>query len=805
MTEVRGGRFDKKVTFLLVHGTFARGAKWTAPESPLCGALVSAANDLDLAAVIERIRWSGRNRVRDRIEAARRIDCALRRIDRDVSPHVVLVGHSHGGSAIAHFLRRREDVPRVSGCAFLSTPFVATRVRPDAYLVYSSLLATAACVAFAVLSVALSIAIGLTVSLFDETFGGSTLVAASIQLAAALIVGFALRRQAGTFKRVIAACGARLADVETARIEANGCLLLRASSDEAAAALAFAQFVAAVTGKTASIAMSLIGRTSVWFGRATTSKLWTSAILIFCVFYGFYAAMLIEHLISYGTLHYLWSGAYDLGIIVDFAPPWVSSAFDVVLHKILWFPFSALTVVLVTSVLLYSATSIVNAAAIWAFGWANFVDAMFAEVSAEPTPFGAHVFTLVRWSEDDRASSWLNMNHSATYQSPACLDALRSWLLAILRGEIEPAGPTSIGGERNGRMADGPGSASVGREPGRADGSADGPAARPKNSGKARVIVAALAAWREPRARRVLAVLCLATATSLVLWLNYAPLARGWRHYTVEVPYVRTYVQPYVLTQEQEAALEPSTLPFQECAHCPQMIVLPRGRIDMGSERPVGATGDGERPVHEVKVEVPLAVSKTTVTVEQWRICVEHGDCSETIGAASSVEAQQPVTWVSRSDAVRYTAWLSKITGKPYRLLSEAEWEYAARANTSTSFFFGDDEASLGSYAWFRDNSGHRVHTVAQKQPNPFGLYDMQGNVWQWVEDCFHPNYGGAPSDGSAWIVDGDCGRRMIRGGDYARGPDELRSAHREHYLADGRLNVLGIRVARTLSPGAAP
>src|SRR4051812_8652212 len=176
MTEVQGGRFDKKVTFLLVHGTFARGAKWTAPESPLCGALVSAANDLDLAADIERIRWSGRNRVRDRIEAARRIDCALRRIDRDVSPHVVLVGHSHGGSAIAHFLRRREDVPRVSGCAFLSTPFVATRVRPDAHLVYSSLLATAACVAFAVLSVALSIAIGFTVSLFDETFGGSTLV-----------------------------------------------------------------------------------------------------------------------------------------------------------------------------------------------------------------------------------------------------------------------------------------------------------------------------------------------------------------------------------------------------------------------------------------------------------------------------------------------------------------------------------------------------------------------------------------------------------------------------------------------------
>ena len=128
MTEVQGGRSDKKVTFLLVHGTFARGANWTAPESPLCGALVSAANDLDLAADIERIPWSGRNRVRDRIEAARKIDCALRRIDRDVSPHVVLVGHSHGGSAIAHFLRRRENVPRVSGCAFLSTPFVATRV-----------------------------------------------------------------------------------------------------------------------------------------------------------------------------------------------------------------------------------------------------------------------------------------------------------------------------------------------------------------------------------------------------------------------------------------------------------------------------------------------------------------------------------------------------------------------------------------------------------------------------------------------------------------------------------------------------
>jgi formylglycine-generating enzyme required for sulfatase activity len=119
---------------------------------------------------------------------------------------------------------------------------------------------------------------------------------------------------------------------------------------------------------------------------------------------------------------------------------------------------------------------------------------------------------------------------------------------------------------------------------------------------------------------------------------------------------------------------------------------------------------------------------------------------------------------VNWDNARSYVAWLSRMTGKPYRLLSEAEYEYAARAGTTTTYSFGDDSAMLGDYAWFLDNSGHRAHPVGEKKPNAFGLYDMHGNVEQWVEDCWHESYYGAPREGSAW-TSGDCTVRVVRGG----------------------------------------
>jgi formylglycine-generating enzyme required for sulfatase activity len=139
------------------------------------------------------------------------------------------------------------------------------------------------------------------------------------------------------------------------------------------------------------------------------------------------------------------------------------------------------------------------------------------------------------------------------------------------------------------------------------------------------------------------------------------------------------------------------------------------------------------------------------------------------------------------------------MTGKTYRLLTEAEWEYAARAGSPSRFPFGDDEAELAKYAWYAADSGSRTHDVGQKLPNAFGLYDMLGNVWEWTEDCYGP-YTSAPTDGAA-KTGGDCSRHVVRGGSWYYNQQNLRSATRDKNAVDNRFNSLGFRVARTLNP----
>jgi formylglycine-generating enzyme required for sulfatase activity len=141
--------------------------------------------------------------------------------------------------------------------------------------------------------------------------------------------------------------------------------------------------------------------------------------------------------------------------------------------------------------------------------------------------------------------------------------------------------------------------------------------------------------------------------------------------------------------------------------------------------------------------------------------------------------------------------WLSKLTGKRYRLLTEAEWEYAARAASVGPYSFEGDESTLDDYAWYSKNSDKQSHPVGQKKPNGFGLYDMHGNVWEWVEDCYHKNYEGAPSDGSAWTT-GDCNSRVVRGGSYHKDPRSLRSANRG-WLSSPSRGDIGFRVGRTI------
>ncbi len=190
-------------------------------------------------------------------------------------------------------------------------------------------------------------------------------------------------------------------------------------------------------------------------------------------------------------------------------------------------------------------------------------------------------------------------------------------------------------------------------------------------------------------------------------------------------------------------------------------------------------------------------LGKFEVTQGQWRALMGSNpsyfkDCGDNC----------PVEQVSWEDAQVYLKKLSDKTGQPYRLPTEAEWEYAARAGSTTEWSFGDDEAQLGRYAWYGDDKGNaekKTHAVGGKLPNQFGLYDMHGNVWEWVEDCWHGNYRGAPENGSAWLQGcSEESRRVLRGGGFNNSPVVLRAAFLIHFAPSFRYLNVGVRVART-------
>jgi formylglycine-generating enzyme required for sulfatase activity len=255
------------------------------------------------------------------------------------------------------------------------------------------------------------------------------------------------------------------------------------------------------------------------------------------------------------------------------------------------------------------------------------------------------------------------------------------------------------------------------------------------------------------------------------------------------------------LSLERERALKPLES-FRDCAKdCPEMIVIPAGEFTMGS--PAAETGRlaVESPPHKVTIARPFAVSGFDVTFADWDACVAASGCPP-IGDAGFGRSTKPVINVTWNDAQQYVAWLSKTAGQPYRLLTEAEWEYAARAGATTAYPWGEEVgegnancSGCGS-AW--DN--RETSPAGSFKPNAFGLHDMAGNVWQWVQDCFHGDYGGAPTDGSAW-TGGDCSRRVVRGGSWVDRPQFSRSAHRLSFSAAFRISNLGFRVGRRLAP----
>ncbi len=218
------------------------------------------------------------------------------------------------------------------------------------------------------------------------------------------------------------------------------------------------------------------------------------------------------------------------------------------------------------------------------------------------------------------------------------------------------------------------------------------------------------------------------------------------------------------------------------------MVPLSGGSFSMGSNDDLS-----ERPIHRVTVK-PFSMSKTPITVREWNICAEAKACSFTATGRDDA----PITDVSWNDAKQFVTWLAQVTQKPYRLPSEAEWEYAARGGTQTTYWWGDQfqNGIVNCKNCLDAAAGEQPLKVGSLKPNPFGLHDMGGGVDQWVEDCWHKNYQGAPSDGSAWTIDGDCTSRVIRSGSWRNDARSARPASRDRYDAVVRYPTHGFRVA---------
>jgi formylglycine-generating enzyme required for sulfatase activity len=281
---------------------------------------------------------------------------------------------------------------------------------------------------------------------------------------------------------------------------------------------------------------------------------------------------------------------------------------------------------------------------------------------------------------------------------------------------------------------------------------------------------------------------------------------------------------------------------FRDCADCPSMVVLPAGRFEMGSQPDEPNRDADEGPAIEVNLGKPFAIGRFEVTRGQFAAFVRAtgyvataqclvwtGERLEAVAGRSWRDPlivqrdDHPVVCVSWRDATAYAAWLARSTGQSYRLPSNAEWEYAARGGTPGAYAFpggetgacaygnvGDRRAKAAVPAWRTadcdDGVGFGTAPVGSYAPNGFGLHDTMGNVWEWMADCYHANYAGTPTDGSAWGAAGDCGEAFDRGGGFTSlFPGHLRAANRSKAPSpDTAAYSLGFRVARDVgAPGS--
>ena len=252
---------------------------------------------------------------------------------------------------------------------------------------------------------------------------------------------------------------------------------------------------------------------------------------------------------------------------------------------------------------------------------------------------------------------------------------------------------------------------------------------------------------------------------------------------------------------------------FKECERCPEMVVIPAGKAMLGS--PPGESGRQtfEAAPHAVEIAKPFAAGRYAVSFAEWDACFAEGACGHRrLGDLDFGRGRRPAIFATWTEAQLYVEWLKRKTGQPYRLLSEAEWEYAARGCRTLKcayapFWFGDIKPELAVYDSRRSYNGSpkavallRTEPVDSGSANPFGLYNMLGNVRQWTQDCWNPTPEAAPSNGAP-VLSGDCTARATRGGSWADDPAKLRAAARDYESVDEGSERIGFRVARDLAP----
>ena len=296
--------------------------------------------------------------------------------------------------------------------------------------------------------------------------------------------------------------------------------------------------------------------------------------------------------------------------------------------------------------------------------------------------------------------------------------------------------------------------------------------------------------WRRIRAATAVMVLLLSVGGATATYARWFPVVDAAAHRLINM----------------RGDLSKAGQVFRDCLSCPEMVVIPAGSFMMGSPESDRDARAHERPQRKITIGQAFAVAKFEVTFEQWDICFLAGACTEKGGDQGWGRGNRPAINVSWDDAQQYLKWLSGVTRQTFRLLTEAEWEYAARGGKTTRFSWGDDPGENNANCDVCKSQWDNKQTapIGSFKPNDFGLYDMHGNVWEWVHDCYDEKaYASAPKDGTPAKEPVKCGYRVLRGGSWANLPGYLAAAFRSSTEPVNRTDVIGFRVARVLSPAS--